>query len=51
VDIIDLNFGPNNSFHHTDKDTLDKVSPESMEKVGRLVIAVLPLIQQRIVGK
>ena len=47
VDIIDLNYGPNNSFHHTDQDTLDKVSPQSMEKVGKLVLAVLPLIQER----
>jgi Zn-dependent M28 family amino/carboxypeptidase len=41
VDIIDLNYGPNNSFHHTLSDTLDKVSPESMEKAGKLVLAVL----------
>ena len=48
VDIIDRNCGPNNSFHHTDKDTLDKVSPASVEEVGKLVLAVLPLIQERI---
>lgn len=51
VDIIDLNYGPSNSFHHTDQDTLDKVSPASMEKVGKLVLAVLPLIQDRVGGK
>jgi glutaminyl-peptide cyclotransferase len=51
VDIIDLNYGPNNTFHHTDQDTLDKVSPASMEKVGKLVLAVLPQIQERIAGK
>jgi glutaminyl-peptide cyclotransferase len=42
VDIIDLNYGPNNSFHHTEADTLDKVSPASMEKVGKVVLAMLP---------
>ena len=47
VDIIDLNYGPGNSFHHTTADTLDKVSPESMEKVGRLVLAVLGELQKR----
>jgi glutaminyl-peptide cyclotransferase len=47
VDIIDLNYGPRNSYHHTLSDTLDKVSPESMEKVGRLVYAMLPVLQSQ----
>jgi glutaminyl-peptide cyclotransferase len=47
VDIIDLNYGPGNSFHHTTADALDKVSPESMEKVGQLVLAVLKELQAR----
>jgi len=42
VDIIDLDYGPGNSYHHTDEDTLDKVSAESLEKIGRLVLALLP---------
>jgi len=42
VDIIDLNYGPDNSYHHTVQDTLDKISAESMEKVGTLVLAMLP---------
>lgn len=46
VDIIDLNYGPDNSYHHTTADTLDKISPESMEKVGRLVLAMLPALQK-----
>jgi glutaminyl-peptide cyclotransferase len=46
VDIIDLNYGPENSFHHTTADTLDKISPESMEKVGRVVLAMLPELQK-----
>ena len=46
VDIIDLNYGPNNSYHHTTADTLDKISPQSMEKVGRLVLAILPELQK-----
>lgn len=47
VDIIDLNYGPDNSFWHTEEDTLDKISPQSMEKVGRLVLEILPAIQER----
>ncbi len=45
VDIIDLNYGPGNSYHHTLEDTLDKISPQSMEKVGKLVLAMLPALQ------
>jgi glutaminyl-peptide cyclotransferase len=47
VDIIDLTYGPENSYHHTLQDTLDKVSPESMEKVGKLVLAMLPVLQKQ----
>ena len=47
VDIIDLNYGPGNSYHHKKEDTLDKISAESMEKVGKLVLAVLPKLQKR----
>jgi glutaminyl-peptide cyclotransferase len=47
VDIIDLNYGPRNSYHHTVQDTLDKISPQSMEKVGRLVLAMLPALQKQ----
>jgi glutaminyl-peptide cyclotransferase len=47
VDIIDLSYGPGNSYWHTEQDTLDKISPQSMEKVGRLVLEMLPEIQKR----
>jgi glutaminyl-peptide cyclotransferase len=47
VDIIDLNYGPGNSYHHTLSDTLDKVSPQSMEKTGKLVLAVLAELQKQ----
>ncbi|HYK88606.1 MAG TPA: M28 family peptidase [Acidobacteriota bacterium] len=42
VDLIDFTYPP----WHTDADTLDKISPESMEKVGNLVLAVLPALQK-----
>ncbi len=47
VDIIDLNYGPGNSYHHTEADALDKISPESMERAGRLVLAVLDELQKK----
>lgn len=42
VDLIDFNFGPNNSYWHTDRDTLDKISGESMKVVGDVIITALP---------
>jgi glutaminyl-peptide cyclotransferase len=51
VDLIDLNYGPNNAYWHTEADTLDKISAESMDKTGRLVLAVLPAIQKRYGGR
>jgi glutaminyl-peptide cyclotransferase len=46
VDIIDLNYGPDNSYWHTPQDSVDKLSAQSMEKVGRLVLAMLPELQK-----
>jgi len=46
VDIIDLSYGPENSYWHTEEDTPDKISPQSMETVGRLVLEMLPEIQK-----
>ena len=44
IDIIDFNYGPDNSYWHTNKDTLDKVSGESMKIVGDVVLRALPEI-------
>jgi Zn-dependent M28 family amino/carboxypeptidase len=41
VDLIDLDFGPNNRYHHTLDDTLDKVSPRSMQIVGEVVLETI----------
>ncbi len=51
VDLIDFDYGPGNSYWHTDADTLDKLSAESMEKVGRLVLEVLPMLQHKFSGQ
>jgi glutaminyl-peptide cyclotransferase len=41
VDIIDFDYGPNNSYWHTAKDTIDKCSPQSLQIVGNVVTAML----------
>jgi glutaminyl-peptide cyclotransferase len=42
VDIIDFNYGPDNSYWHTTEDTLDKISGESIRIVSNVVIRALP---------
>lgn len=41
VNLIDFEYGPANSYWHTEHDTLDKLSARSFEVVGRVVLAVL----------
>jgi hypothetical protein len=41
VDLIDLDYGPGNSFWHTDQDTMDKLSAESFRVVGKVLLEVL----------
>ena len=41
LDLIDLDYGPDNSYWHTDKDTMDKLSAASFEIVGRVVLETL----------
>ncbi|MFN0206115.1 MAG: M28 family peptidase [Planctomycetota bacterium] len=42
IDIIDFDYGKNNSYWHTKEDTLDKLAPESLQIVGDAVLRVLP---------
>jgi glutaminyl-peptide cyclotransferase len=41
VDIIDFEYGENNMFWHTRADTIDKISPDSLKKIGDLVITLV----------
>lgn len=45
LDIIDLDYGPENSFWHNAQDTLDKCSAQSLEVVGRVVMAMLEQLE------
>ena len=41
LDLIDFDYGPNNSYWHSAQDTLDHCSPLSLTIVGRVVAAAL----------
>jgi glutaminyl-peptide cyclotransferase len=47
VDLIDLNYGYNNVFHHTTEDTVDKLSPKSLAIVGTVTLETLHLLDQK----
>ena len=47
IDLIDLDYGPNNSYHHTAQDTIDKVSGHSLAIDGDVIMETLKLIDQR----
>jgi len=47
IDIIDLDYGPNNSYHHTDKDTMDKISAHSLMIDGDVFLETIRLIDLR----
>ena len=41
ADLIDFDYGPNNSWWHSDKDTMDKLSANSLGVVGKVVIETI----------
>lgn len=47
IDIIDLDYGPNNSYHHTAQDTLDKVSAKSLGIDGDVILETIRVVGQR----
>jgi glutaminyl-peptide cyclotransferase len=47
IDLIDLHYGPrNNEYWHTAEDTVEHCSQDSLDKVGRLLIAALPKLEK-----
>jgi Zn-dependent M28 family amino/carboxypeptidase len=46
LDLIDLDYGPNNSYWHTDQDTVDKLSAESLQIVGRVVAETIKELER-----
>lgn len=47
ADVIDLDYGYNNVFHHTPQDTMDKLSPKSLEIVGDTTLETVHMLDQR----
>jgi len=47
VDVIDLDYGYHNVFHHTPQDTMDKLSPKSLEMVGDTTMEAMSMIDRR----
>ena len=47
ADLIDFDYGYNDVFHHTTDDTVDKLSPKSLEIVGTVTLQTLRLLNQR----
>ena len=45
LDLIDFDYGPNNSYWHTEQDTMDKLGAHSLEVVGNVLMAVLRKLQ------
>jgi glutaminyl-peptide cyclotransferase len=51
LDMIDIDYGPHTSempdgYHHTPQDTIDKISPKSLQISGDLILEVIRLINQ-----
>ncbi len=47
ADVIDMPYGYNDVFHHTPQDTMDKLSPKSLEIVGDTTLETIHLLDQR----
>jgi glutaminyl-peptide cyclotransferase len=47
ADLIDLDYGYNNVFHHTTQDTIDKLSPKSLEIVGNVILDTVQMVDKR----
>ena len=47
IDIIDLHYGPNNSYHHTAQDTMDKISAQSLTIDGDVFMETIRLVNLR----
>ncbi len=47
VDIIDIDYGPNNSYHHTAQDTMDKISAKSLTIDGDVFLETIRLVNLR----
>jgi glutaminyl-peptide cyclotransferase len=47
ADLIDLDYGYGNVFHHTPQDTMDKLSPKSIEIVGNVILETVRMLDKK----
>jgi peptidase M28-like protein len=47
IDLIDFDYGPNNSYWHTAQDTMDKLGAHSLQVVGNVVIELVKDLESR----
>jgi len=47
ADVIDMPYGYNDVFHHTPQDTMDKLSPDSLQIVGDTILETVRLVDQK----
>lgn len=47
ADLIDLEYGYGNVFHHSPQDTLDKLSPKSLQIVGDVILQTVWMLDAR----
>jgi Zn-dependent M28 family amino/carboxypeptidase len=41
INLMDFHFGPENSWWHTEKDSLENICPESLAIVGKTVLGII----------
>jgi glutaminyl-peptide cyclotransferase len=46
ADVIDLDYGPQNSYHHTAQDTMDKLSAKSLTIAGNVFLETIRLLNE-----
>ena len=47
ADLIDLDYGYEDVFHHTPQDTMDKLSPKSLQIVGDVILLTVWMLDAR----
>jgi len=47
ANLIDLDYGYGNVFHHTPQDTVDKLSPKSLEIVGNVILQTVWMLDKK----
>jgi Zn-dependent M28 family amino/carboxypeptidase len=47
IDIIDMDYGPDDSYHHTAQDTMDKISAKSLTIDGDVILETIRMIDAR----